>query len=232
MSLRSEPPAFAPRPTSSPTSWGTVRGWGTVQYRLRRKPQVVDHLGVLVAIDPDWSPSIAKLIYKNLYEAPELRVLGKTLRPEDRYMEIGHAIGMVATAACQIVGERNVEAFEANPALGPSARATAKLNGFALTVVNAILGDRDQGVSDFYITRNYLGSSLRPTPNATRTEVPNRSLAAELARVEPTYLMLDVEGAESGAAQRSAPRRRARALCGDASAPDRPRAGQRDRGPA
>ncbi len=165
-------------------------------YRLRRRPSVVDHRGINIAVDPTWGPLITDGIYRNEYEHQELQVLRQTLRPDDRYFEIGAAIGVVATAACQIVGDQNVIAYEANPALLPVARETTARNGFQPEIINSVLGDQADETADFYVNKIYLSSSLTPQPNAQKISVPTRGFADELDRFRPSYLMLDIEGAE------------------------------------
>jgi FkbM family methyltransferase len=165
-------------------------------YRLRRRPAVVNHRGISIAVDPTWGPLITDGIYRDEYERQELQVLRQTLRPDDRYFEIGAAIGVVATAACQIVGDQNVIAYEANPALLPLARETTARNGFHPEIINSVLGDQTDGTVDFYVNDIYLSSSLTPQPNARKISVPIRRFADELGRFRPSYLMLDIEGAE------------------------------------
>jgi FkbM family methyltransferase len=165
-------------------------------YRLRRRPAVVNHLGIHIAVDPAWGPLITDGIYRDEYERQELQVLRQTLRPDDRYFEIGAAIGVVATAACQIVGDENVIAYEANPALLPVARETTARNGFQPQIINAVLGNETDETADFYVNEIYLSSSLTPQPSARKISVPTRRFADELNRFRPSYLMLDIEGAE------------------------------------
>lgn len=58
-----------------------------------------------------------------------------------------------------------------------------------------------EGETTFYVRRNFLASSLAPlegdTPETvTPTPVPVRNGSAEIARLKPSVLICDIEGAE------------------------------------
>ncbi len=64
-------------------------------------------------IDPAWPRAIVGTLYDGSYERVEADVLRATLRPGDLYLEVGAAIGVTTTLACQILGAPNVTAVEA-----------------------------------------------------------------------------------------------------------------------
>jgi predicted O-methyltransferase YrrM len=82
--------------------------------------------GVSVTLDPRWPRAIVGTLYDGRYEQYEAEVLRATLRPGDRYLEVGAAIGVTATLACQIVGDGNVTAVEADPELARAAARRAR----------------------------------------------------------------------------------------------------------
>lgn len=166
-----------------------------VAYRLLRKPRRVRIHGVAVAVDPAWPPRLIEGLYRAHYENWEARVLEATLRPDDRYFEVGASIGVMMTAACAIVGDRNVTAVEADPALVEIAANTAAQNGFAPKIINAILGEDEQS-RPFYVADDFWESSLAPTVGARQIVIPGRRFLTELDRADATYLMVDIEGAE------------------------------------
>jgi FkbM family methyltransferase len=166
------------------------------RYLHGRQPDTVTLQGIELKLDRPWvTPTIRKAIYDGWYESEQTEILAKTLRPDDRYLEVGAGIGFVATAACQRVGSASVVAFEANPALLDAIDETAARNGCALNVVNAVLGE-DDGWSDFYVDDDFWGSSLTPIPGAPVIQVPRKSLHEEIARHRASYLMVDIEGGE------------------------------------
>jgi FkbM family methyltransferase len=167
-----------------------------LRYRLAEQPSPVTVHGVTLSLDGDWAtPKVRRMVYHGWHEASERGVLEHTLRPDDVYLEAGAGIGYVTTCACRIVGAQNVTAFEADPRLAAAAVETARLNGFAPAIINAALG-RDDGETDFYVHDDFRTSTLVPTAEARPIRVPVRSFAAELARLRPTYLMVDIEGGE------------------------------------
>jgi FkbM family methyltransferase len=168
-----------------------------IEYRKRTRPASVKLDGLVLTLDGAWaSDAIREAIYGGWYEVDERAILQRTLRAGDRYLEIGGGIGFIASFACRIVGSKAVTVFEANPRLTDVIAETARRNGFTPTVVNAVMTDRS-GESDFYLHEEFWKSSLVPSPGATRITTSARSFEEELAALDPTYLMVDVEGAET-----------------------------------
>ncbi|HWF50809.1 MAG TPA: FkbM family methyltransferase [Solirubrobacteraceae bacterium] len=191
-------------------------GAARLEYRRRRRhrlqPASAEVGGVKLDLSDSWAtPAIREAIYDCYYEFGERCILEHTLRPDDRYLELGGGIGVVATYACRIVGAENVTVYEGNPALIDAIRGTAKLNGFQPTVINAVLGDTD-GESDFYVTPNFWASGLTAKTGARAIRVPMQSFGDALRRLTPTYLMADIEGAEVELLARQLPRT-LRAIC-------------------
>jgi FkbM family methyltransferase len=167
----------------------------SVQYRLWRRPTHVVVHGVRLTVDHEWGPPVLDRIYRKDYERSEARILQATLRPDDKYFEVGTGIGVITSVACKIVGEERVSAFEANPALVGVAARTATANGYSPEIINAVLG-ADTQTHRFYVRDVFLLSSLTPNNGGREVMVPGRSFLAELERTGATYLMLDIEGAE------------------------------------
>jgi FkbM family methyltransferase len=162
------------------------------------KPSRIQLNGVRLRLEDWWAtPTVREQIYMDRYEIGERAILTATLRPDDRFLEIGAGIGYITTLASQIVGADNVFAYEANPWLAQLARDTAQDNGFHPSVAAAVLGDQE-GETDFYIHDDFWTSSLDETPSGRRVRVPVKSFRDELDRVKPTYMMIDIEGAEVG----------------------------------
>ncbi len=180
-------------------------------YRRLRRPRAVTLYGVRLQIDPAWPSDLISGIYRGWYEVPEARVLRATLRPEDRYFEVGASLGVMMTIACGIVGDARVTAVEANPRAIPVATDVARRNGFSPEIVHAVLGDDDRP-HPFWVLDRVLDSSLTPTPGAEEVSVPGRSFTAELERCAATYLMIDIEGGEIELLDRSLPAG-VRAIC-------------------
>jgi len=152
--------------------------------------------GVRLELDDRWaSPAIRHAIDAGWYEQPERRVLEATLRPDDRYLELGAGTGYITARACQLIGEARVVAYEAIPELAAVAAETAHRNGFHPAIFNAILGIED-GETDLFVDGDFWSSTTVATGAGHKIRVPVRSLDRELARTQSTYLMVDIEGGE------------------------------------
>ncbi len=163
--------------------------------RLRRDPTRKLH-GVLLDLDGSWATSsIREAIDAGWYEEPERLLLDGTLRPDDRYLELGAGIGFIATRACQLIGDDRVVAYEAVPELAAVATETTRRNGFQPAIFNAILGEED-GEADLFVANDFWASTTITTRGGRKIRVPVRSFGSELARTQTTYLMVDIEGGE------------------------------------
>jgi FkbM family methyltransferase len=166
-------------------------------YRQYRKPTHMVYRGVRVTLDRTWAtPQVRDALHNNYYEDPEYRILESTLRPDDRYLELGGGIGFLATCACRVVGERNVFVYEANPDLANVVVRTTMENGFAPSVENAVLLADSRTVVQLHVLGDFWASSLLPMPGARTVEVRAESFGETLDRIRPSYLMIDIEGGE------------------------------------
>jgi FkbM family methyltransferase len=161
------------------------------------------HLGELVeiagvridvsAIDP----SVVEFMRAGAYEAGELRALATALRPGDVVMELGTGIGLLSTYCAQRVGSGRVFTFEANPELEPLIRETFRLNAVAPTLEMCLLGERP-GEAEFFVHQAFWGSTAVDRAGAARSvRVPVRPLNEAIARIRPSLLVMDIEGAEA-----------------------------------
>ena len=165
--------------------------------------------GVEVALDEAWAgPSVRAALRSGSYERAERSVLVATLSPDDIYLELGCGIGVLATLAARRVGERNVVAVEADPAIAKVARETASRNGHVIDVRNAVLlHEPVEEVAAFYVRPDFRLSSLSPAPQKRESEespgelqmigVPIVDALGTMAGVGASYLMVDIEGGET-----------------------------------
>jgi FkbM family methyltransferase len=112
-------------------------------------------------------------------------------------MEVGAGIGFLSAFCAGIVGSARVHAYEANPAMIEVIRETHATNRVTPRVVHAMLGVGG-GSREFFIEPDFWASStVGASPQAQRIEVPQLDLNAELRRVAPTFLVVDIEGGEA-----------------------------------
>ena len=165
-------------------------------WRLWRQPEQVTYYGVKLKLGAHISPSIRQDIYANRYERGEARWLIWEVEPSDVVMEIGAGMGFLSALCALRIGSDRVFAYEANPAMIPVIEATYELNGVEPTLVHASLADKD-GTVDFYVEDEFVASSLhRLSESAHAVSIPQRDVNGEIAKIKPTFLVIDVEGAE------------------------------------
>ena len=168
-------------------------------YRLRRllrtRHVTIDGLRV-IAYRRDVPKHVSQMLVRGDYEMPERRAVSQLLRKDDRVLEIGTCIGLVAMTAAKIVGGKNVLTFEPNPAAAKVARENFALNNLPVALVNAALGDRD-GTLDLRVADgSWLGASARRQFEGRTVATPMRSIADVVGSFKPSVLVVDAEGME------------------------------------
>ncbi|MBB97704.1 MAG: FkbM family methyltransferase [Rhodobacteraceae bacterium] len=135
------------------------------------------------------------------YEGDEIRGALSVVGPEDTVLEIGAGIGVVGGVIAHNCKPRRVLSFEANPELIDEIRALHTANGLTgISVENAVLfstPDRPAKVP-FFLHKSYLGSSLTNPGRKLRkkVKVPTRDFDSVCAGLDPTVLIMDIEGGE------------------------------------
>lgn len=176
-----------------PGSWP----WGD---RLRVGSKIVKRDPMFI------SPYIAKIIALGRYEKDERDLLAFMhehgwIGRGDRVIEAGGGLGAVTMHIADIVGDEAVVAFEPNPRTMEVLRANLALNGYSVAVENAALiaGDRDKVVFfDTIDIGGFLGSKVQAdaTPGPHSIMVRAEPLVHAISRLDPTVLVMDVEGGE------------------------------------
>lgn len=152
---------------------------------------------VVLRLGPHCSEFTAReLYYHQRYEMPERELLARFLKPDDRVLELGTGLGMIATLCARRVGSGGVLTFEANPAMIPVARETFRLNGVAPRLEHAALGPQQDDI-EFFVEPDFWSSSThRRSGGARRVLVPMRPLVEVVADFQPSFLIVDIEGGE------------------------------------
>jgi FkbM family methyltransferase len=168
-------------------------------YRLRRllrtRHVTIDGLR-LISYRHDIPKHVSQMLVRGDYEMPERRAVSALLRKDDRVLEIGSCVGVVAMTAAKVVGARNVLAFEPNPAAAKVARENFAANGLPVELVNAAVGVAD-GTLDLRISPDsWLGASSRRQFEGRTVTTPMRSIAGVMHDFKPSVLVLDTEGME------------------------------------
>ena len=178
-------------------------GWRGVKYAVRvllRRKRIRMN-GVAIDIDrAGWSRRMVREIYKENYERAESIILQRTLSPGDRLLEIGGALGFIAVQASKIIGDDRVCVYEANPNILKNAAETFRRNGVNPQVRNAaVVSDRNAASKvRFRLCEDFWASALFKDEDAGEViEVDAVPLSQAVGDFSPTYVMMDVEGAET-----------------------------------
>lgn len=161
-------------------------------------PRTVEVSGIRVNPNsPLISPKIRRVLYRANYEEAEAGIIRRHLRPSDRVLELGSGLGVISALCAAAVGNEQVTTVEANPALEPLIRETHQLNRVAPKLVNSMVGTCAEEAT-FYVEPNAHSSSSRQRSEAsTPITVRSEPLQHLIDRYKPTFLIIDVEGAES-----------------------------------
>lgn len=153
---------------------------------------------VALPLDMRISAGLRKAIVLGEYEKNELDIVRRTLGLDDRILECGAGIGLLSTYCSLEIGSDRVKTFEANPFMGPLISKTFSLNRVSPTLVMGAIGPR-QGQLEFHVRENFWASSshhARAEGSVQTITVPVYALHDEILVTRPTYLLVDIEGAE------------------------------------
>ncbi|AUT00606.1 FkbM family methyltransferase [Nostoc sp. CENA543] len=171
---------------------------GQLRLKIREftKPQIVEIAGIKLPIPPNISRGPLEALYAGYYEASELKIIQANLEKHDRVMELGTGLGLLASYCAQKLGSDNVFTYEANPALEPFIRQTFAVNNVNPHFHNCLLGETP-GMQDFYVAKSFWSSStIQRKPDDQKIQVPVISFNQEMQIIDPTFLILDIEGGE------------------------------------
>lgn len=178
---------------------------GRTARRIRRlikpvyNPEFADNFGVMLPLRHALiTPDIAKEIYYGDYERKEAEIVTKRLEASDVVMEIGAGIGFLSAYCAKQIGSERVFAYDANPALMEIIDRTYEANGVQPSIRNAMLG-QGAGRARFFVEEEFWASTTvkEGTRNAQEIEVEQLDLNSEIARIRPSFLIVDIEGGET-----------------------------------
>ena len=163
-----------------------------------RQPAWAENQGIwLPCNQPGITPGIARQIYFGEYESKEVDIVAHKLETTDIVVEVGAGLGYLSAFCAKRIGNDRVHTFEANPALMPLIHATHERNAVAPQAHNIMLA-RGDGKCTFYIEPEFWASSTTARSDHSQAiTVQQRDLNDELARLSPTFLIVDIEGGEA-----------------------------------
>ena len=157
-------------------------------------------------VDKRYHPRMIRALTRGGYENREITAIKALLKPTDRLLDLGSAVGAVSMAAAGIVGGANVIAVDANAEIMDDARKNFIYNGLIdiQTYVGIARNRRSVNSSDdklqFYISDNFSASRIATGPNPTdivrEVEVPVLRLEDLIEAHNITAITCDIEGDE------------------------------------
>lgn len=172
------------------------RRWKKLQWKFSN-PDWMSNFGVDLPLNlPVITPPIKKDIFFGGYEAKEAGLVQKFISPNDIVFEVGAGIGFLSALCAKVVGSEKVHAYEANPQLIQVISKVHERNRVSPHVHNVVLGE---GVSErtFWLEKDYWASSLiKGSAEAQEIKIPQIDLNSEINRVQPTFMIVDIEGGE------------------------------------
>lgn len=172
--------------------------WGQ-HYKIKwlrfRQPEP-ELAGVKIPIVQQLTDNICAAIYAGYYERAELSTFRKKLESQDIVLEVGAGIGFLSSYCSSAIGSGNVFAYEANPEMEKLIRSVYRANQVQPALKIGVLG-KQAGTTTFYVTRDFWASSLLPPPGSyEEVSVPVYDLNEEVHKINPTFLLMDIEGGE------------------------------------
>lgn len=138
---------------------------------------------------------IEKIMQGGTYEAREARILEKIIAKGEIILELGAGIGFISTLAAKNANTKSVHAVEADPRLLPVIQRTHELNDVSATIYSEMLGATD-GTHTFHLAHSFIASSSSGVWGGREIEVKMTSFQRRLDEIQPTLLIVDIEGGE------------------------------------
>ncbi|MDB5200759.1 MAG: FkbM family methyltransferase [Ferruginibacter sp.] len=143
---------------------------------------------------PEIGFNTVRWIVNGRYEEGEIAIVKQTLAADDIVLEIGTGLGFVSSYCSAKIGSDRVFTFEGNPLNVAMANKVFEKNQVSPKLKNAVLG-MGSGMVDFPVDEQHrLGSSM--LREGKMRPVPLVDLNETIRVLQPTYLVMDIEGAE------------------------------------
>lgn len=138
---------------------------------------------------------IINTLINGTYEKNEIDIVLSNINKDDIVLELGASIGAMSTIVKNKFKEILYYACEANPELIPLIEKNHKLNNISCNIINGAVGKGD--FIDFYIHKQCWSSSIVPFKDPLRIEkIKVYNLKELINIIKPTFLIIDIEGAE------------------------------------
>ncbi|MEP7108245.1 MAG: FkbM family methyltransferase [Ferruginibacter sp.] len=169
--------------------------WFTLRYGIY-PCKTID--GITIPVYLKYGYSVLRFINNGEYEKSEISIIKNTLTNKDKVLELGTGIGFVSAYCAKSIGSENIFTYDGNPSLAPFIKQLYLANDVSPTATPAILGSTN-GTRTFYKNnRSFLTSSADDdsSENSVAISVEEQNLNEVIDRLQPTYLIMDIEGGE------------------------------------
>ena len=165
-------------------------------YYLTFNKHTIELKGVKISLGKHLSNNIKEAMVSGHYESAESKMIESKLDNNDVVMELGTGIGFIASYCAKKIGSENVNTYEANPSLEPHIRKNFELNNVTPNLTMCFLSD-SEGEQTFYVERDFWSSSIvRRSKDAKKVAIPIKKTNDEIRRINPSFLIVDIEGGE------------------------------------
>lgn len=165
-----------------------------IRYRINKWIKIE---GILFPVQLNYGYNVLRYIDNRKYESGEINIVKQSLHKNDKVLELGTGLGFISAFCSKKVGSENVYTFEANPLLKPGINKMYSRNHVNPHLEFVILG-KENGIASFYVNRqSLLASGLHESvAQKQKIEVEQKNLNEKIREINPTYLIMDIEGGE------------------------------------
>ena len=169
--------------------------WYSMRYRVYKWKEIE---GIFIPVSIKYGYSVLRFINNGEYEKSEMSIVKNTLDKEDKVLELGTGIGFISAYCAKQIGSDKIFTFEGNSSLKCLIQKLYSKNKVKPHSTIALLGDGN-GTKTFYKNENsFLASSSVSISNENQVvfQVEQQNLNEIIAQLQPTYLIMDIEGGE------------------------------------
>ncbi|RDJ24091.1 FkbM family methyltransferase [Bosea caraganae] len=166
-------------------------------FREMRGAQIVSNDGIRLIVDRDQlkDDAIIRALLFDRHERTEAALVKYCLRPGDRVLELGSGVGFITMLCARICGAANVVTLEGNPTMHALLVRNLAMNRYAVDARQSVVS-LDGGPVTFHLSESLVSSSMLDRGDAAAETVPSTSFRDLLAEIEPTVVIMDIEGSE------------------------------------
>ncbi len=150
--------------------------------------------GLKVITDARIPLKIRKKIHRGRYEKSEREALSKIITADDRILEIGCGVGVVAMICERLCPGRCIH-YEPNPEVRSLILENFEMNGLRCSLVSKAI-TANGGPVVFHVADNIWSSSLIDRDLQRTITVESQAIDEAVSGFSPTVVVIDAEGAE------------------------------------